>query len=47
MIGVIVLFGAVAGLLWFLATPFRTGLWSIPGPFLRRFTGEIDASIIR
>jgi hypothetical protein len=42
MLGVLLLFFAIAGLAWFLATPFRTGLWHIPGPWWRRYTGEIE-----
>ena len=45
MLGVLVLSCAIACLLWFLATPFRTGLWSISGPWWRRYTGEIEVFI--
>jgi hypothetical protein len=30
----------VAGVIWFLATPLRTGLWRFPGPWWRRYTGS-------
>ena len=38
----ILLFSAsvVAGVIWFLATPLRTGLWRFPGPWWRRYTGN-------
>lgn len=45
MLGVLLLTCAIACLLWFLATPFRTGLWSISGPWWRRYTGEIEVFI--
>ncbi|KAK2006228.1 putative cytochrome P450 monooxygenase [Colletotrichum eremochloae] len=38
MIGLLLLSCAVAGLLWVVSTPLRTGLWSIPGPWWRRYT---------
>ncbi|KAI1374304.1 putative cytochrome P450 monooxygenase [Hypoxylon crocopeplum] len=43
MLGVLLLSCATAGLLWFLATPFRTGLWSIPGPWWRRYSDIFQA----
>ncbi|XP_044718105.1 cytochrome p450 domain-containing protein [Hirsutella rhossiliensis] len=43
MLGFWLLSCAVAGLLWFLATPLRTGLWSIPGPWWRRYTDIFQA----
>ncbi|KAK1963582.1 putative cytochrome P450 monooxygenase, partial [Colletotrichum sublineola] len=38
MIGLLLLSCAVAGLLWVVSTPLRTGLWPIPGPWWRRYT---------
>lgn len=43
MIGILLLSGVVVGILWFLASPFRTGLWSIPGPWWRRYSGLSDS----
>ncbi|KAB8075712.1 cytochrome P450 [Aspergillus leporis] len=43
MLGVLLLFFAIASLAWFLATPFRTGLWHIPGPWWRRYTDFFQA----
>jgi hypothetical protein len=35
----------MTGLVWFLATPLRTGLWHIPGPWWRRYTSEMEVFI--
>lgn len=40
MLATAIFSGALAGLLWLLLTPFRTGLRSIPGPWFRQFTGR-------
>ena len=49
MLATAIFSGALAGLLWLLLTPFRTGLRSIPGPWLRQFTGRylIHTHILR
>lgn len=41
MLMLLILIPAVAGLLWFIVTPLRTGLWAIPGPWWRRYSGKL------
>ncbi|EXJ69160.1 uncharacterized protein A1O5_08095 [Cladophialophora psammophila CBS 110553] len=38
MFNLLLLACIVAGVIWFLATPLRTGLWRFPGPWYRRCT---------
>lgn len=40
MLHILFLSCAVAGVIWFLATPLRSGLWRFPGPWWRRYTGS-------
>lgn len=41
MIVALILSCTIAGLLWFLSTPLRIELWLIPGPWWRRYSGDV------